>query len=192
MGRIKALLVVVLCWPILALAQWDLKAVDSTFQYATVKNGAVYEVNSFDQIKGYIGSHGIATLTVDLASVNTGIAIRDTRMKKMLFNLAGFPEARIKMPVDIVQLAALSIGEMWPLSTGGELQLNGHQQTILTELHIYRLSEKRWLVKSAQPVMIDAQAFGLLEGVEALRKIAGLDGIMPQVPVSFDLVFEKL
>lgn len=191
MRRIYVLFML-LFWPIVVLAQWDLKAEDSTFQFATVKNGAVYEVNSFEQIKGYIGSHGVATLTVELASVNTGIAIRDTRMKKMLFDLAKFPVARIKMPVDSEQLASLSIGEMWPLSTGGELQLNGQQRTVLVELHVYRIGEKRWLVTTAQPVIIDAEAFGLFKGVEALRGIAGLDSIMSKVPVSFDLVFEKL
>lgn len=191
MRRIYVLFII-MCWPVLALAQWELKAEDSTFQYATVKNGSAYEINSFEQIKGYIGSHGLATLTVDLASVNTGIAIRDTRMKKMLFDLAGFPLARLKMPVDTEQLMAMAEGEMWPLSSGGELQLNGQQRTVLAELHIYRISQKRWLVTTAQPVIIDAEAFGLLKGVEALREIAGLDSIMSQVPVSFDLVFEKL
>lgn len=185
-------LFMVMCWPMVALAQWELKAEDSTFQYATVKNGSAYEMNSFERIKGYIGSHGLATLTVELASVDTGIAIRDTRMKKMFFNLAKFPVARINMPVDNKQLADLEIGEMWPLSTGGELQLNGQQRTVLAELHIYRISDKRWLVTTAQPVIVDAEAFGLLKGVEALREIAGLDSIMSKVPVSFDLVFEKL
>ncbi|MCV6591051.1 MAG: YceI family protein [Marinobacterium sp.] len=172
-------------------AQWQLQSDESSLRYGTVKKGAVYEINSFDGLKGRITDQGMAELSVDLASVNTGISIRDTRMKTMLFNLAEFPQAKIQVPVELEQLQALNVGEMWPLSSGGILKLNGHEQTVLTELHVYRISETRWLVLTAQPVMIDAGVFGLAEGVEALRKIANLDSIMPQVPVYLELVFEQ-
>jgi len=45
------------------------------------------------------------------------------------------------------------------------------------------------LVVSERPVVISATQFGLAEGVESLRKIAGLPSISVAVPVSFVLSF---
>lgn len=192
MRKVLSVFVLMLLWSQLTQASWELQASDSTLRYGSVKNGSVYESNSFDGLKGYIGSHGLATLEIDLASVNTGISVRDTRMKTMFFDLAKFPAARMTMPVDVAQLSDMSVGEQWPLSTGGKLKLHGQEQMVLAELHIYRISEKRWLITSAEPIMVDSTQFGLSDGVEALRKIAGLDSILPKVPVSLQLVFEKL
>jgi len=192
MDRLAAFAVMLFCWPVIALGHWELKAVDSTFQYATVKNGSKYEINSFEQMSGAISSSGIATLKVELASVNTGISIRDSRMKTMLFDLIKFPAAVVTLPVDTEQLMNMDVGELWPLSTGGKLNLNGEEQTVLAELHVYRISAERWLVKTAQPVIVDASNFKLVKGIEALREVAGLKSIMPMVPVHLELVFEKI
>ena len=54
-----------------------------------------------------------------------------------------------------------------------------------------RRSGDRLLVTSSQPVVVDAGALGLDEGVERLREIAGLPSITPAVPVSFRLTLRQ-
>jgi hypothetical protein len=54
---------------------------------------------------------------------------------------------------------------------------------------ITRTSESGLLVVSKQPVVISAAQFGLAEGVDSLREIAGLPSISVAVPVSFVLSF---
>jgi hypothetical protein len=44
-------------------------------------------------------------------------------------------------------------------------------------------------VLSSRPVILDAKQFGLVDGVTALREIAGLKSISTAVPVSIYLVF---
>lgn len=180
-----------ICTPMIAAAQWQLNTTDSSVLFGSVKKGAVYETSRFEQFSGHIGRRGIAELTIELASVDTGIDIRDSRMRTMLFNLTDYPRAQIQVPVDVEQFNAMVPGELWPLSAGGKVLLNGHERTVLAELHIYRLTEQRWLVKTAEPVVLNLAEFGLLGGLDALREIAGLDSIMPRVPVSLELVYDR-
>jgi hypothetical protein len=55
------------------------------------------------------------------------------------------------------------------------------------KVSVIRLNEKELIVVSAQPVIINAEQFGLTRGVEKLREIAGLTSIGHSVPVSFIL-----
>ncbi len=59
-------------------------------------------------------------------------------------------------------------------------------------LRITRLDLDRLMVVSEQPVVVNARDFGLVPGVEALRKIVGLSSISLAVPVTFVLVFEAI
>jgi len=46
------------------------------------------------------------------------------------------------------------------------------------------------VVSSAQPVLLQASEFGLVEGINKLRDIAKLQHIATTVPVSFTLTFK--
>jgi len=54
-----------------ALAAWDLDAERSTVQFLSVKNASVAEVHHFTEVSGGIDDDGQATVTIDLASVET-------------------------------------------------------------------------------------------------------------------------
>jgi len=45
------------------------------------------------------------------------------------------------------------------------------------------------MVASTKPLIVDAAKFGMTEGVEKLREIAGLQSISNAVPVSFVMTF---
>lgn len=50
-----------------------------------------------------------------------------------------------------------------------------------------KISDNKLMVSSFQPIIINANEFGLVAGVEKLRDIAGLSSISQAVPVSFVL-----
>jgi hypothetical protein len=52
-----------------------------------------------------------------------------------------------------------------------------------------KLDNATVMVASTQPLVIDAAKFGLSDGVEKLREIAGLDSISNAVPVTFVMTF---
>ena len=54
-----------------------------------------------------------------------------------------------------------------------------------------KLSNDRIEIQSLQPVLINAGQFALAQGVEALREVAGLPSINPNVVVTFTLVYQQ-
>lgn len=65
-----------------ALADWALQGDQSSINFVSVKANAVAEVSQFKKVAGTIDKQGNVKLSIDLASVDTGISIRDERMKK--------------------------------------------------------------------------------------------------------------
>jgi hypothetical protein len=54
-----------------------------------------------------------------------------------------------------------------------------------------KTSDSRIEIQPAQPIIIGAGLFGLAAGVEALREVAGLPSINPNVVVDFSLSFDE-
>lgn len=189
---IKSIFIGCLAWGIATLAQagWTLNPSESDFNFASIKKNHVYETHTFNRVSGQIDEAGNAQLMLDLTSVNTGIGIRDERMQSMLFDTSRFTSATYSLTVDVDGLKMLPAGARQQISAEGTLALFGVKKSLPATLNIYKLSANRLLVSSAYPVVVQAAAFGLDGGVEALREIAGLPAISQAVPVTFSLVFE--
>jgi|TARA_B110000196_G_C21048568_1_gene616147 polyisoprenoid-binding protein YceI len=170
-------------------ASWTLDGSNSTLSFISTKAINVAEVHSFGALAGSVNDAGEVEITIDLTSVDTGIEIRDDRMQEMLFDTASFSSAVITTSVDMGLLSELAMGESSAASVGGELALHGHTVPLTFDVLITRTSESGLLVVSKQPVVISAAQFGLAEGVDSLREIAGLPSISVAVPVSFVLSF---
>lgn len=175
----------------IAQADWVLNAADSDFSFASIKKNHAYETHTFKQYQGAIDDSGLATLTLNLTSVSTGIAIRDQRMQSMLFDTESHPSARYQLQVNARQLESLKAGQRMQLNAEGTLSVLGNDKALAAELSVFKLSDKRVLVSTSQPVVIKAADYGLDKGVEALRKVANLPVISMSVPVSFNLVFDQ-
>jgi len=173
-----------------AYADWTLVKDQSSFTFASIKKVNVYEAHTFNSYSGMIDDSGMASLKLDLTSVNTGIEIRDQRMNKMLFDTEKFASADFSAKVDPKVLAGLKPGQRETMMLDGKLALHGMEKAVKAEVNLFRLSENRVLVSTAKPVVVKAGDFALVKGVEALREIAGLPSITTTVPVNFDLVFE--
>ena len=174
-----------------AAGDWALDSTQSSLHFLSTKNGQITETHRFSKLDGEINDDGRASLVVDLASVQTGIDIRNTRMQQMLFEVADFPlaTARIALPPSFI--AQLAPGSSKTLDTKLELDLHGHTHTLPTQLRVARLGADRLQVSSVAPVLLAAADFDLLKGVQALREVAGLDAITPTVPVTVLLEYTR-
>ena len=56
-------------------------------------------------------------------------------------------------------------------------------------VNVVRSGENVYDVASADPIMIRASDFSLLESIKTLQEMAGLQSIEPVVPVTFNLRF---
>jgi polyisoprenoid-binding protein YceI len=173
-----------------AQAHWSLDNEASKLSFITVKAEHVAEVHSFDRLTGVIGDEGNVEITIELASVNTMIAIRNERMQEMLFETNFFPEASIKGQVDFEALTALQAGASVARQIDFELSLHGQSVELAADVQITRTVDGV-VVSTLKPIVVMADAFALSAGVEKLREVAGLPSISRAVPVSFTVVFKQ-
>ncbi len=168
--------------------QWALNNEASTLNFITTKNASKTEVQTFKKIQGKIAGTQV-TLSVDLSSVDTGIEIRDERLRKLFFNIVKFPVATVAIDLNKTDLGPMKPGQRKILKLDAEITLLDTTQTVPVELQVIALAKKELLVVSYRPIIIDLKNFNLLKGVNALREIAKLQSINAAVPVTFSLFF---
>ncbi|WGL17344.1 YceI family protein [Microbulbifer bruguierae] len=185
------LLASLLVLPLSALAGWQLDGDDSSVQFVSVKKSSIVETHHFKELNGKISDDGKALLEIALSSVETNIPIRNERMQQMLFNTAKFASATINATVDTAKLKSLAPGKTMPVSSDLSLEIHGSQKSYKADLQVTGLENGGLLVTTTAPIVVNAGDFKLLEGIEKLRQVAGLDSISPLVPVSVKLVFKQ-
>ena len=173
-----------------AAAHWELDNNSSTLSFVTVKADHVGEVHTFDQLSGDINDDGSVQITIELASVNTLIDIRNERMQNMLFETNLFPQATISGEIDLDAVAAMDAGVSQAISVDFDLAIHGESSSYTADLLVTR-TESGVLASTVKPIIVMADTHGLVSGVEALREVAGLPSISRAVPVSFNVVFEQ-
>lgn len=176
----------------MADATWLLDNGDSFLNFVSTKNQHTAESHRFTQLSGEVSEDGMARVVISLASVDTGIDIRNQRMQDLLFQTGQNPEAVTTMDLNdtLPELLALTPGQSMRADMPLELEVNGQVEALMADVRVQRITGSRYLVASNQPMLITADQFGLSEGVEALREIAGLNTISLAVPVDFALFFE--
>jgi hypothetical protein len=181
------LLAALVCAP--AQAAWQLDKESSRLSFISTKQTNVAEVNRFLSLAGGVADDGKVQLLVPLDSVESGVALRDERLRKQLFSVDTFPQAQISAQLDIAPLLTLAAGAQMELRLPLTVDLHGHSQTYKSELLVTRLDDRRFQVVTLAPLVLNADDFGLAPGLEALRKLAGLKSISLAVPVSVVLIF---
>ncbi|RDV24866.1 YceI family protein [Alteromonas aestuariivivens] len=173
-----------------ALAAWQLDKSASSLHFLTTKNAQVTEIHQFTALNGSVSDSGQLSVEVPLASVNTSIEIRDTRMKELLFDVANFPVATFtaQVPESLLRTQA---GQTLQGTVEGKLTLHGTAAPASFEVIVNRVDDDTLSVTTVSPTLVQAKDFALEEGVAALQKIAGLDSITLAVPVTFSVTFTR-
>lgn len=172
-------------------AQWQVIEQDSRVNFISVKKGDIAEVHHFKQLKGTLADNGQFNLTIPLVGVATGIEVRDERLQNLLFEVSLYPELKLTSQVDSKMLKDLVVGESKVADFDGKISLHGKEQTKTFSVILTKVSDNKLMVSSFQPIIINANEFDLVAGVEKLRDIAGLSSISQAVPVSFVLTLTQ-
>lgn len=184
---LPCLLAVLLTLP--AQAAWQLDKESSRLSYITTKQTDVAEVNRFRSLAGSVGDDGKVQVLVRMDTVDSGVPLRDERLRKQLFDVEQFALAQISAQLDIAPLLTLAAGAQLELRLPLTVNLHGHSHSYSSELLVTRLDDRRFQVVTLAPLVLNAADFGLAPGLEALRKLAGLKSIGLAVPVSAVLIF---
>jgi len=188
-SSICALMVLVLtAFP--TFAAWQLDNNHSKLSFVSIKKGDIAEVHHFNRLDGIV-EEGNILLSVDLASVDTNIVIRDQRMKDYLFKTSKFSRAEFTSELAENALNEIVVGTTKQLMLTGDISLHGKKQAVSVDVLVAKLSENKVVVSALQPLVINAQAYGLADGVAKLQALAGLPSISKAVPLTFVLSFDK-
>lgn len=171
------------------LADWVLKPEQSHLAFISIKSKDIAEIHSFETLTGRVDAQGQVSLDLMLDSVETLIPIRDERMRELLFKTMDYQQATLKAKIDPALIDAMEVGEVGHLAGEAVLSLHGQQQPMIMDLQLARVAPGVMLVASRKPLVVDAEKFGLSQGIEQLREIAGLESISHAVPVTFVLTF---
>lgn len=172
-----------------AWADWELDNTKSVINFVSIKNDGVGEVHRFTSVVGFIGAAGNVQLTINLDSVETAIAIRNERMRELLFETVKFPAAQLTAHVEPALLAEAAKGGVVTAEVPVTVSLHGKEKTLTVPVVVVGEGDSNLRVFTAHPVLINAADFGLESGVSALQQIAGLKAISNAVPVTLHLLF---
>lgn len=172
------------------VGEWVLNNKASQLNFITTKNASKTEIQSFKKLKGSIKNKHVI-LQVDLSSVDTGIEIRDQRLRDLFFKVADFPAATVTLDINDSDLIPMKQGQSKNLTLETEITLQGITQILPIDVQVIALERNQRLVFSRHPIIVHLKDFNLLQGVNQLRKLAKLTSINTAVPVTFSLLFSK-
>lgn len=169
---------------------WQLDSDNSVLNFVSVKNDHIDEVHRFTDIQGE-WVDGNVSVEIPVTSLDTQIPIRNERMLKHLFNVEDYSIVSATTSLEEKLLTDMPVGETLPLMVDITVFIAGKSETIQSALQVTRLGTDRFLATTTYPINIDSKAFGLVEGINQLREIAGLQRIDYNVPVTFSVQFTR-
>lgn len=172
-----------------AQAAWKLDGQNSAISFVSTKAINAAEVHKFGEMTGGMDDMGQVSVSISLDSVDTAIELRDERMREMLFETDQYGTATVSATVDAAAIASMEPGSSTSMTIEGEVSLHGIDRVMPMNVIVVRSGDRGLVVSSAQPVIVNASQFRLVEGVQKLTEVAGLPSISTAVPVSFVLTF---
>jgi len=169
---------------------WALNKEESAFYFSTTKNGDITEQHTIKNVDGEADFSGHFLIRLDLKSVDTGIEIRNERMKEYLFQVDTYPVARVEGSFRLGDLAEIAVGDAEDHDIPFTLTLHGVTQPMSAVIHVSRPEWATVVISPVNPIVIHAADFNLDEGIETLKGLAGLDDISHDVPIDFQWTFE--
>ena len=170
---------------------WNLVNEESRINFISIKASDIAEIHTFEELSGSVKDNGQAQVVINLSSLETLIPIRNERMSNLLFETKVYPIASFKLGLDLQSVLLTEVGKSSNVTYSGKLELKGKQFSMPVKLSVTRLSDESFLVKSSEPLLLNANRLGLSDGIESLRVIAGLPSISKSVPVTFSLIFRQ-
>lgn len=167
--------------------EWTIDNDASHLHFVSVKNNQIGEVSTFETLKGHLSGNGQFALEILLDSVNTGIEIRDQRMKDHLFDSKKNIAFIVNGSFDLSKIEGQEVGASSQHQLDAAIQLGNETVDIQAPVIIQKLADDQLRVTSVSPVIIATSSLKLDNGVDKLKSLAGLRSINRVVPVTFDL-----
>lgn len=187
--RCLTLLLALLLSP-LAMADWQLQTDYSRISFVSVKRGDSAEVQRFTGLTGAVDGQGGVRIMVPFSGLDSGLALRDERMRNDLFQVAQFSEAQVASQVDLASWEEMAVGASKVENIEFQISLHGQERRLKAEVLVSRIGEHNMQVSTLEPVLLKAVDFDLLDGLQRLKEISAVPEITPEIPVFAVLTFQ--
>ena len=162
---------------------WTLNPNYSSLSIITTKNNNTSEVSNFTKFSGQIGADGMLSIVIDLKSLETNIPIRNERIQKHLFQSDIYATADIHTQL---KPEDLTIGVH---NISFDVDFHGISVIMDAEFMVFEQFGNK-VITLHKPLIINAETFGLENGITTLKNIAKLNSIDFTVPINIILSFQ--
>lgn len=170
---------------------WPLVASESRIYFIGIKNNEVPVPGSLALLEGALDVDARSGwIRISIASLDTGLAERDTNIKTHVFADAAYPEARFTTRNVAGSVTLPPIGRSIQLEATGDLELRGKAVTVVVPLRVSREGPARVRLQTAKPLVLTKEQLGLEEAFAVLQAVCGHEALSGAVPVQFDLLFQ--
>jgi len=159
----------------------------SSLSFISIKKGHIAEINYFKKFALQISDQGLFQLSIDLSSVDTGIPLRDSRIRQHVFETNRFSEAIFQGKVNSNLYRNLKPGQYVNTVISGSLHLHGLTQKLQIAVNMTQLADGQLHIMNTTPILLDGNWFHFKKGIEKLKSIAHLKEINMTIPISFDI-----
>src|SRR5882757_2405634 len=139
-----------------AQPNWTLDPANSTLTYQSVKKNTIVETNKIRNLSGTLTADGAAKVTFDLNSVDTGIDLRNVRMRFLFFETFKFPTAEVTAKVDPAAFADLATKRRMSTHIPFRLSLHGVDKDLEANVVVTMITDSMVSIASDAPVATDA------------------------------------
>jgi outer membrane protein OmpA-like peptidoglycan-associated protein len=169
---------------------WTIDQAGSALRVQSVKNGSTVESSEFVTFTGTIAPDGTAEVRIATDSVDTGIDLRNVRMRFLFLETFLYPEAVITTRIDPAMLAGIEETRRMTIDLPFTLTLHAMQRDLVAPVAVTLISDDLVAIASAGPIVISAADFGLTDGIAKLEEAANVT-IVPFGSVTFDFLFAR-
>jgi outer membrane protein OmpA-like peptidoglycan-associated protein/polyisoprenoid-binding protein YceI len=168
---------------------WVLNSSQSNVYMQTEKLENTIEKHRFTSVEGNVSKDGDATIKIDLNTLDTGIDLRNVRMRFVLFETFKFLNAIITARIDKSKLTELATRSRISYTLMAKVNLHGIVRDIQIPVEISRVNDTTVTVSTIKPVDVSAETFDFMKGISKLSDAMGGIRIVPAASITFDLTF---
>ncbi len=168
---------------------WVLNPSQSHIYVQTEKLQGVVEKHEFTSIDGNVSRNGDVSIRIDLNTLDTGIDLRNVRMRFLLFETFKFPTAEITAKLDKSKLAELPTRSRISYTLPARVNLHGIVKDFEIPVTIARINNTTVNVSTIRAVEVSAETFDFMRGMAKLSDAQGGIRIVPAASITFDLTF---
>ena len=172
---------------------WEIDKANSTVSFVSIKKGTIGEAHTLSDIDGSIVDNKTVTVNIRPDSVESGVPIRNERMREFLFKTSLYPSIKINADIETVLKNFTNQSDIKPIRTeiSADVSLHGVNKTLILDVYINMTAQGSLVVSTAKPVIVRAKDFNLSEGILKLASLVNNLDIAQSVPVTFLLTFEE-